>query len=294
MILQGVMSLNRLFMMASKATASAKRIEKVLNLPDEDEKLPAGDTDAEEETAGAHIDFENVSFSYNNTESRCLSNINFSIKKGESLGIIGATGSGKTTIINLLMRFYPVSSGAVYVDGKNVRSYDKTELRKKFGVVFQNDVILNDTLYENISFGRNLPEAQVRRAAECAGIADFIEGLEDGYQHMADIKGANLSGGQKQRILIARALADEPEILILDDSSSALDYKTDAALRKAINEEYADSTLIMIAQRVSSVMKLNEIMVLENGEMIGLGNHDSLLETCPVYKDIYVSQMGEM
>ncbi len=294
MILQGVMSLNRLFMMASKATASAKRIEKVLDLPDEDDIVDDNNIHNSISNNDMHIEFSNVNFSYNKTEKMCLSDINFTIKKGESLGIIGATGSGKTSIINLMMRFYRCNSGEIYIDGKNVSSYDKTELRRKFGVVFQNDIILNDTLFENISFGRDLSEEQVKRAARTAGIADYIENLDNGYQHMADIKGANLSGGQKQRILVARALAAEPEILILDDSSSALDYKTDANLRRAINKEYSNSTLIMIAQRVSSVMKLTDILVLENGQMIGYGKHENLLLSCPVYKDIYDSQMGEL
>ncbi len=237
--------------------------------------------------------FDHVSFSCHKTDEKCLFDICFSLQPGESLGIIGATGSGKTSIVNLLMRFYDCTEGTVYVGGRDVRTYDIATLRSRFGVVFQNDTIFHDTMQENISFGRNLPEEQVHAAAKDAGISDFIESLENGYQYMADSKGANLSGGQKQRTLIARAVADHPQILILDDSSSALDYKTDAALRKAIRTDYADSTLIMIAQRVSSIMNLDHILVLENGRMIGYGTHEELLGTCPVYQDIYQTQMGE-
>ncbi len=290
MILQGVMGLNRIFMMASKATASANRIDAVLQMENDQPILPEKEAD---DTA-PQIVFNHVDFRYHKTGDPCLVDIDFSINKGESLGIIGATGSGKTSIINLLMRFYDADSGQILVDGRDIRSYEKTELREKFGVVFQNDVIFNDTLFENISFGRELMSPQVEKAAKTASISDFIEALPDGYQHMAEIKGANLSGGQKQRILVARAVAASPEILILDDSSSALDYKTDAALRNAVQSDYADSTLIMIAQRVSSIMKLDHIIVMENGQMIGYGTHDELLQSCPVYKDIYDTQMGEI
>ncbi|MCD8341610.1 MAG: ABC transporter ATP-binding protein/permease [Clostridiales bacterium] len=291
MILQGVMGLNRIFMTASKAIASADRIDLILQTGDDQPVLEAAgrrmDTDA-------HIVFDHVSFGYHKTGEQCLSDISFTLRPGESLGIIGATGSGKTTIVNLLMRFYDCDQGGIYIRGKDVRTYDRDTLREMFGVVFQNDTIFNDTLGENISFGRGLEEEMVRQAAQTANIADFIEGLEQGYQYRADIKGANLSGGQKQRMLVARAVAAHPEILVLDDSSSALDYKTDAALRKAIQTGYSSSTLIMIAQRVSSIMNLDHILVLEEGKMIGYGTHQELLQTCPAYLDIYQSQMGDI
>jgi len=216
------------------------------------------------------------------------------MKKGGSLGIIGATGCGKTTIINLLMRFYDASSGNIFVNGRDVRTYDKDELHRMFGVVFQNDVIFADTLRENISFGREVSEDELRMAAEDARAREFIENYEDAYDHMAVIRGANLSGGQRQRVLIARALAAKPEILILDDASSALDYKTDAALRKAIQEHHAETTMIVVAQRISSIMNLDDILVLEEGRIIGHGTHEELLVSCPMYRDIYKTQMGEM
>ncbi len=304
MILQSVMGLNRIFMMISKATASADRIDLILQCPNDQPVLPFQEEDRLD--TSAHIVFDHVSFNYHRHEEEyagkfggesqenCLNDIHFSINHGESLGIIGATGSGKTSIISLLMRFYDCNSGGIYIDGRDVRTYPKDELHQKFGVVLQNDTIFNDTLYENISFGRNMSEDEVWHAARVANLADFVEGLEGRFNYKADFKGANLSGGQKQRTLIARAVVSHPEILILDDSSSALDYKTDAALRKAIQRDYSDTTMIMIAQRVSSIMNLTNILVLENGRIIGYGNHEELMKTCPTYQDIYQSQMGEI
>ena len=299
MITMGVMGLNRIFMSISRASASANRIDLVLQteidqtvLSEDQVGKPSGDE---------FIRFEHVTFSYNADSTRedqemALTDVSFELKKGESLGIIGPTGCGKTTVINLLMRFYDVSpengcSGAVYVDGRDVRTYSRDELRKKFGVVFQNDTIFKDTLRENINFGRNLSEEQIRMAVEDAMAAEYVDGLDDGLDHEAAIKGANLSGGQKQRLLVARALAADPEILILDDSSSALDYRTDASMRKAINAHHQDSTTIMIAQRVSSIMNMTKILVMDNGRVIGYGTHQELLETCPDYRSIYEIQM---
>ncbi|MCM1191469.1 MAG: ABC transporter ATP-binding protein/permease [Butyrivibrio sp.] len=301
MILQGVMGLNRIFMMMSKATASADRIRLILEAEDDQPVLPF--REEERLATDAHIMFDHISFAYHENagnqpseefaggvQEKCLSDIHFSIGRGESLGVIGATGSGKTTILNLLMRFYDCNEGGVYIDGRDVRTYEKDDLRRKFGIALQNDTIFNDTLRENITFGRNVPETEMIHAAEIARLADFIEGLEGKYDYMADIKGANLSGGQKQRTLIARAVADKPEILILDDSSSALDYRTDAALRKSIQQDLGDSTLIMVAQRVSSIMNLTNILVLDEGKIIGYGNHEYLLQSCPVYRDIFEAQ----
>ncbi len=294
MILNAVMSINRIFIIFSKSSASADRIRQVLDAPQEliQEKT-------EEIEGDDYIVFDHVTFGYHtkthkesSKEAVCVEDINFRLKKGESLGIIGATGSGKTTIINLLMRFYDVDFGEVRVNGRNVKGYTLQTLRSMFGVVFQNDVIFADTLYENISFGRDIPPERVKEAAADARAADFIEDMEGGYEYRAAIKGANLSGGQKQRVLIARALAAKPDILVLDDSSSALDYKTDAALRLAIGKNYSDSTLITVAQRVSSIMQHDHILVLEDGRTLGYGTHEELLTFCPVYREIYESQMG--
>ncbi len=304
MILMGVMGLNRIFMMMSKANASANRIAAVVDMPEELTPLPG--SEVEKAPSDDALIFENVTFNYDadapgeahgqflgEERQQCLKDISFRVPKGGSLGIIGATGSGKTSIINLLMRFYDPQQGHVFVDGKDVRAYDRDTLHRKFGVVFQNDVIFADTIRENVTFGREVSDRMLRRAAKDAMAQGFIEGYEDAYDHEAAIHGANFSGGQKQRLLIARALAAEPEILILDDASSALDYRTDAELRRAIREHHGRATTVVIAQRVSSILSLDEILVLHEGEMIGRGTHEELRATCPVYQDIYRTQMSE-
>ena len=304
MILMGVMGLNRIFMMMSKANASASRIREVVDLPEELTPLPA-DRLCEPPGDEALI-FDHVTFNYDadvpeeihgqflgEERQQCLRDISFRVRKGGSLGIIGATGSGKTSIINLLMRFYDPQDGRVFVDGRDVRGYDRDELHRKFGVVFQNDVIFADTVRENITFGRDVIEDNLIRAAEDAMARGFVESYGDTYDHKAAIRGANFSGGQKQRLLIARALAAQPEILILDDASSALDYRTDAELRRAIRDHHSSATTIVIAQRISSILSLDEIIVLHEGEMIGRGTHEELLLSCPEYRDIYRTQMGE-
>ena len=221
-----------------------------------------------------------------------LENISFSLKKGERLGIIGATGSGKSTIIRLLMRFYDVNEGVVRINGKDVRSYTPEELTAMFGVVLQNDFLYADTIKENICFGREISIENVEKAAKIAQAHEFISGYSDGYEHMISAGGTNLSGGQRQRVLIARAIAGNPEILILDDSSSALDYKTDLNLRSTLQSELPESTVITVAQRVSSVKNCDLILVIDEGRIIGRGTHDELLENCPEYKEISDSQMG--
>ena len=313
MILMGVMGLNRIFMLMSKANASANRIAAVVN--SEEELQPVSAEEAAETEREGYIVFDHVTFSYGKhpeaaeTEEaleedaamarfdglerqKCLEEIDFTVKKGGSLGIIGATGCGKTTVINLLMRFYDADEGDIFIDGRDVRTYDKDELHRLFGVVFQNDVIFADSLKENISFGRDVGTEEMRRAAGDAMAREFIESYEDTYDHRAVVRGANLSGGQRQRVLIARALAAAPQILVLDDSSSALDYKTDAALRKAIREHHADTTTIIIAQRISSIMGLDDIIMLEEGKVIGHGTHEELLRDCAMYQEIYRTQMG--
>lgn len=290
MITNGVRGLNRIFIQSSKAVASADRIFAVIK--EERDLTEVYDLPLGEE----FIEFKDISFGYAKKGEQALDkeleNINFSMKKGTSLGIIGATGSGKTTIINLLMRFYDTDEGEVLVDGKNVKSYNLQELRRKFGVVFQNDIIFADTLMENIAFGRAVDEERGMEVLEDAMAAGFVKGYEDGLNHKAEILGANLSGGQKQRLYIARALYAKPEILVLDDSSSALDYKTDASLRKVIREKYKDTTTIVVAQRISSIMSLDNIIVLDDGKIVGQGTHEYLMETCSLYKEIYDVQMS--
>ncbi len=302
-ILNALLSISRMFIIISKAAASASRIVQVLEGEDErmvtadrsdKRKDPGADdldeTDRQEADENSHVAFHRVSFSYNKVRNN-LEQISFSLKRGETLGIIGATGSGKTTIVNLLMRLYDVDEGSVTIDGKDIREMDYHELRGKFGVVFQNDMIFEDSILENVKVGRTLGESQVEEALLYARAKEFVEekgGMEEGL----DIRGANLSGGQKQRILIARALAAHPEILILDDSSSALDYKTDAALRRELREHFSGTTCIVIAQRISSVMGADHILVLEDGQEIGYGTHEELMEHCQVYREISDSQMG--
>ena len=303
MITMGVMGISRIFMTLSKANASANRIDAVISM-DTDQRI-LSDVEAGQPSGDGFVRFEHVDFSYGSeseaggrnelnghVREKALSDISFDIKKGESLGIIGPTGCGKTTIINLLMRFYDADSGGIFVDGKDVRTYDKDELRRKFGAVFQNDLIFKDTLRENVVFGREMDDNNIRGAIEDAMAAEFVEGLKGGLDYEAAIKGANLSGGQKQRILVARALAAKPEILVLDDSSSALDYRTDASMRRAIFEHYPESTVIMIAQRISSVMNMTRILVLDNGRCIGYGTHEELMKVCSTYRETYEIQMG--
>lgn len=300
MITMGVMGLSRIFVTMSKASASAERIREVL----EKEPEESGGYESEE-VSGDFICFDNVDFSYGKGSGRAedfageerekaLSGISFSMKKGESLGIIGPTGCGKSTIVQLLMRFYTADAGTVSVNGKDVRSYQKDELRHMFGTVFQNDMIFMDTLYENIDFGRKLSRESINAAVHDSMAERFVSELDEGLQYMAAIKGSNLSGGQKQRIYISRALAGDPEILILDDSSSALDYRTDAEMRRAVRQRHPDTTMIMIAQRISSVMNMDRILVLDNGKCIGLGDHKTLMKTCRSYRETYEIQMGSM
>jgi len=287
LISMAMMSLSRMFVMYTKCAASANRISKVM---EEENELKHVEDDGKGDTS-LHISFENVSFSYLG-KSDNLKNISFALKKGETLGIIGATGSGKSTILRLLMRFYDANAGTVRINGKDVRSYTSKELSAMFGVVFQNDFIYADTIEENIRFGRDIPREDIEEAAKLAQAHDFITSFADGYSHSVSTAGTNLSGGQRQRLLISRALAGKPEILILDDSSSALDYKTDANLRAALADALPNSTVITVAQRVSSVKNCDLILVIENGEIIGSGKHDELMNTCAEYKEISDSQMG--
>lgn len=287
MILNGMLGLSKIFVVLSQGIASADRIEQVLEMDERQfvGQYPAGNADY-------MVEFKDVNFSYNGGENN-LENINFTLRKGGTLGIIGATGSGKSTIVNLLMRFYDVSSGAVYVGGDDVRSVPVETLRSRFGVAFQNDFLMADSVRANIDYGRNLSEADILSAADSAQAGAFISQLDGGLDYDLAQKAANLSGGQKQRLTIARALAGKPEILILDDSSSALDYETDAALRRALAGNYPSATKIIIAQRVSSVRSADAILVLDDGRQIGLGTHEKLLRTCEEYALIYKAQMGE-
>ena len=288
-ISMAIMFVGRMFVMYTKCAASAGRIAEVLNC--ENDIKTESKADFPNLETESHIVFKDVNFSYTSKYMN-LKNINFELKKGGNLGIIGATGSGKSTLVKLLLRFYDVSTGAIYINGEDIRTLSPEVLYKNFGTAMQYDFLYNDSILENIRFGRNISDEDVFTAAKIAQAAPFIEGFADGYEHILSQKGTNISGGKKQRILISRALASKPEILVLDDSSSALDYKTDANLRKALAENLKDTTLITVAQRVSSVKDCDLILVLENGEIIGAGSHDYLLDNCTEYKEISESQMG--
>ncbi len=284
-----MLGITRIFVHASKGTASAARIEEVIRT--EPDLTVKGEEDYPRKVGEEGIVFDRVSFSYLGKKDN-LHQVSFALPKGGTLGIIGATGSGKSTVVRLLMRFYDVGEGSIRIDGRDIRTIPHEELNTYFGVVMQNDFLYRGTIRENIEFGRSLPEGAVERGAQIAQAKEFIEAYEEGYDHPLQAKGSNLSGGQKQRLLLARAVAGNPDILILDDSSSALDYKTDAALRRAIREQMAGVTTVVVAQRVSSVMHADQILVLEEGEVIGQGTHEELLGTCEVYRQISDSQIG--
>ena len=289
LISTSMMVLSRIFMAYSKGVASATRIGEVIDMKNEILDLPESDFPIGDEKY--HISFENVYFGYHEGKN-VLHDISFKLKRGQTLGIIGATGSGKTTLAALLMRFYDVSEGSVKIGGRDVRSINNDILHSMFGVALQNDFLFAGTIKENIDFGRNLSFEDIKEGARRAQALEFIEQFEEGFEHEISSKGTNISGGQKQRLLISRALAGNPEILILDDSSSALDYKTDLNLRRAIAEQNGDSTVIIVAQRISSVMNSDLIIVLDEGRINGIGTHEELLKTCSIYKEISESQMG--
>ncbi len=287
LISMSMLALSRIFISYTKCRASSNRIAEVMETPDDFYLLENG----EKVDTDAYISFENVNFSYFGVCNN-LENVNFSLKKGERLGIIGGIGSGKSTLIRLLMRLYDVNSGRILVDGRDVRSYPREELVEKFGVTLQSDFLYSDTIAENIRFGRDISDEDIRWAARVAQAEEFINAIPDSYSHALAQRGTNLSGGQRQRILIARAIAARPDVLILDDASSALDYRTDAALRRALSEELSGTTVVTVAQRVSSVKSCELILVLDGGRVIGAGRHEELLLSCPEYKEISELQMG--
>ena len=284
-----MMTMTKMFAIYSKCAASAKRVEEVLLCEDElaeqdPEAYPLGDE-------SQLIEFEHVTFSYEGKKPD-LEDVSFRLRRGQHLGIIGATGSGKSTLVKLLLRFYDVDSGHVRLEGRDVRTIQREALYRRFGVALQNDFLYADTIAENIRFGREINQEDIEEASKTAQAYDFITAFPDDYRHRLAQKATNLSGGQKQRLLIARALAAKPEILILDDSSSALDYQTEARLRQALEERCKGMTVVTVAQRVSAVKSCDLILVLDEGRVIGSGTHEVLLETCPEYREISDSQMG--
>lgn len=290
-ILQAFMMLAMLFMFLPRASASAKRINEVLDtdysIKDKtDGKLPEGPRG---------LVFKNVGFRFDGAEDPALSGISFSAKPGEMVALVGGTGSGKSTVINLLERFYDVTEGAIELDGVDIRDMPQDELRKRIGMVPQSVSLFSGSIRDNIAFGKpDATDEEVREAARIAQAADFIEKLEDGYDSYVAQNGTNFSGGQRQRLAIARAVVRKPEIFIFDDSFSALDYKTDAALRKALAKITKSSIVLIVAQRLSTVVNADKIIVLEHGQINGLGTHDQLLEESELYREIAHSQVQEV
>ena len=287
MILNAMLGITRIFVMFSKGEASARRVAGVLAMEEDLTVLPGQD---EPEEKPAHIEFRNVSFSYTGI-GKNISDLSFRLDHGQTLGILGPTGSGKTTILNLLLRLYDPDEGQVLIDGQDIRTIGPDRLRGKFGAVFQNDFVMEGTVSDNLRMFRDIPMERLEEAARDAQ-AEFIA-QKGGMEADVQVRGNNLSGGQKQRLLIARALAAKPEILILDDASSALDYRTDAKLRRALRENYRDTTTVLVAQRISSLRHADLILVLQDGGVIGAGNHDQLMSSCEEYRHLAQVQMGD-
>ena len=289
-ILMSLLMVAMVFVMLTMSLASAKRITEVL---DEDSTLKNPECPDFEVRDGS-IDFENVSFSYNTTsEKPVLDNIDLSIKSGETIGIIGGTGSSKTSLVNLIGRLYDVNKGSVKVGGKDVRSYDLETLRDEVSVVLQSNVLFSGTILDNLRWGNeNATEEECINACKLACADDFIQSFPDKYNTYIEQGGTNVSGGQKQRICIARALLKKPKILILDDSTSAVDTATDARIRKAFSEEIPNTTKIIISQRISSVENADRIIVMDDGEISAVGTHSELIESSPIYSEIYSAQTG--
>jgi ATP-binding cassette subfamily B protein len=293
-VIMSFMMLVMIFMVFPRASVSAKRINEVLQT---EPTIING-----YKTEGAHgvrgeVTFDHVSFNYPDAEEYILDDISFTVKQGETIAFIGSTGSGKSTLINLVPRFFDATEGEVLIDGVNVREYDQEALYNKIGYVPQKAVLFRGTVASNVAYGDNggdgHTDEEIRKAVEIAQGAEFVEKMEGGYDADISQGGSNVSGGQKQRIAIARAVCRKPEIYIFDDSFSALDYKTDRILRKTLKKETSGVTSMIVAQRVGTIMDADQIVVLDEGRVVGLGKHKELLKTCDVYRQIAMSQLSE-
>ncbi|MFI3238663.1 MAG: ABC transporter ATP-binding protein [Lachnospiraceae bacterium] len=288
-----LMSISRIFIMTTKGLASGNRIQEVL---DREEDLVIEKEEKRDDVP--YIYFDHVNFSYhvrkNAKQEMNLKNITIGLEKGQTLGVLGATGSGKSTLLLLLMRFYDVTDGNIYIDGENIKGIPLETLHKKFGVTLQSDYLFSDSILENICFGRDLEMEDVEKSLHVAQAEKFVNSYDETYDYKLAIKGSNLSGGQKQRLLIARAVAGSPDILILDDSSSALDYKTDSLLRKELQKVQHKTTTVLVAQRISSIKDADIIVILDKGEIVDMGKHEELMDRCTLYQDLSAHQLGSM
>ncbi|NLM74416.1 MAG: ABC transporter ATP-binding protein [Clostridiaceae bacterium] len=292
-ILLALIAFSNLIISFTRASASAVRINEVFAVKSSMNEA-SSKVNEYAEANSPKVEFRDVSFSYNQSEEEALSGISFRVESGETVGIIGGTGSGKSTLVNLIPRFYDVTYGEILIDGKNVKDYAFSELRKKIAVVPQKAVLFRGTIRQNMQWGKeDATDEEIYRALEIAQARDFVDEKPDGLDFEILQGGKNLSGGQRQRLTIARALVAEPQILILDDSSSALDFATDARLRKALSTRTRNMTVFIVSQRASAIKNADKIIVLDNGRMVGMGKHDELLESCGVYKEICLSQLSE-
>lgn len=290
-ILVELVKLANLIILINKAIACGNRIEEVLETKSTIVNNPVKSAENKPYTGDEAVVFSHVSMSYASTSEEALTDIDFTAKKGQTIGIIGGTGSGKSSVVNLIPRFYDVSKGSVSIDGKDVRDYNLTELRDKIGVVMQKAVLFQGTIAENLRWGRpDATDEELWHAIEVAQATDVVEGKEGKLDHMIEQGGRNLSGGQKQRLTIARAVVKDPDILILDDSASALDFATDARLRAALRNLQGNKTIFIVSQRTSSIQFADKIIVMDDGQVAGIGTHDELLNNCEVYREIYESQ----
>ena len=282
----GLLGITRIFTICSRGIASGKRLGEVLEAP-ERVSPPAPQEPAPE----GHVVFSRVSFSYNKVKPD-IDDLSFTLQRGQTLGVIGPTGSGKSTLLQLLLRFYEPDRGYIWLDGQPLSQMSEEDIHRRFGVVFQNDFLFADSILENLDFERPVTDEDRELAIDTAQ-ADFLRHIPRGALADLSERGMNLSGGQRQRLLIARALAAKPEILLLDDCSSALDYRTDARLRQSLQEKFRDTTKIVVAQRISAIRHADHILVLEEGRTVGYGTHEELLKGCPLYRTLYEMQMGE-
>ena len=293
-IIMSFLMLAMIFMMIPRANVSAKRINEVMDAPI---SIEDGEIDHDTTKLRGVVEFKNVSFKYSDAEEYLLKNISFKANKGETVAFIGSTGSGKSTLVNLVPRFYDVTDGSVLVDGVDVREYKQEFLRNKLGYVSQKAVMFNGSVNFNVSYGDNgrgkISDKKIKEAVKVAQASEFVDKMDDGYETHIAQGGTNVSGGQKQRLSIARAIARDPEIYIFDDSFSALDYKTDSVLRRELKKYTKDATSLIVAQRIGTIMNADKILVLDNGECVGMGTHEELLKNCEVYKQIALSQLSK-